>query len=368
MSKKVRGFVITWEGQYNGPYPIPSSEQSYRDHAALLDAVLMTHGGILRPDSGEWFRHSSIGSEFAGYLLNEARTRGKIYLPSSVPYGLNTRQAFYELLGQPERWPAIADGLVEMALTGFDAPWDGILYDYPNIPADLLRAQERFVTVLSRAARANGLPFGVAFIGITPEDESWLPSLDVLRDITDWLDYYMYVYWGAPAAPSPFWWCEASIENALRHGFQPERIYLGLFVACWYYDTEQKFNYWITHDQAMQIVRDSGAAVEWMESHPAGLIREKYARIGDAGHLWIEDGDTVRARLRLVDEYNLGGVMLFELGCEAESVWDAIAEWKRPAPDPAFCCRPARPSTKRPKTGNDHCALLGYGGLFAGEA
>jgi len=332
MGRRVRAWILPWEGQYNGPYLIPSSEQSYRENKALLDMVLPAYGGLLLPDTGEWVRHNCIGGEFATYLLNTSRETNQAYLPAVTPFGatIDSKDLFLALLEEPRRWPAIADGLVEMALTDFDAPWSGVLYDWPDIPADKVRAQERFATVLSRAARANGLPFAVAFRGIVPGDEDWSPSLDVLRDITDQFDYYMYTYWNLPYSPSPFWWAESSIQNALRHGFESKRIYLGLFLASWYYDTAAPFHYWITHDQAMQIVRENGATVNWVEDHPAGLIREKYAAIGRAGHLWIEDGDTVRARLALVDKYGLGGVMLFVLGCESESVWQAIAEWKRP--------------------------------------
>lgn len=332
MSKQVRGFIVTWEGQNNGPYPIPSSERSYRDHKALLDAALTTHGGILQAD-GTWTRHSSTESRFATYLLDTTRALNQDYLPASVPWGaVGGQDSFLDLLEQPSRWQGIADGLVEMALTNSDAPWSGILYDWPDIPADKVSAQEQFVAVISDTTRAAGLPFGVSFRGIVPGDESWSPSLDVLRDITDWFDYYMYIYWNQPYSPSPFWWAEASVENALQHGFQARQIYLGLFVACYYYG--DGFNYWITHDQAMQLVRENGATVEWVEDHAAGLIREKYAKIGKTGHLWIHDGDTLQPRLALADEYDLGGVMLFVLGCGAESVWQAIAEWKAPESKP----------------------------------
>jgi len=273
--------MVTWQ-EYYGPYLIPSSEQSYRDHAALLDVVMPTHGGILISANNEWVRHSSTGSAFSSYLLDTARKTKQAYLPSCEPFGSipGNREAFLDLLEEPGRWPAIADGLVEMALTDFDAPWSGILYDWPDIPADKVQAQERFATVLSRAARANGLPFAVAFRGTVPADESWSPSLDVLRDITDQFDCYMYIYWNLPYSPSPFWWARASIENALQHGFQPKQIYLGLFLASYYYNLDERFRHWITHDQAMQIVRENEATVNWVEDHPAGLIREKYARIG----------------------------------------------------------------------------------------
>jgi len=328
MGKQVRAFLQMWEEQH-GPYSIPTSEGAYRAHARLIDAALPNHGGILKPTTGEWVRHNCTGGEFATYLLGTSRKANQAYLPAVTPFGatIDGKDLFLALLEEPRRWPAIADGLVEMALTDFDAPWSGILYDWPDIPAEKVRAQEQFVAVLSQKARAAGLPFGVAFRGIVPGDEDWSPSLDVLRDTADWLDYYIYVYWDQPYSPSPFWWCEASIQNALRHGFKPQGIYLGLFVACWYYG--EGFHHWITCDQAMQIVRENGARVKWIEDHPAGLIREKYATIGEAGHLWIEDGETVKARLRLVDKYGLDGVMLFVLGCEAESVWDTIAEWKQ---------------------------------------
>jgi len=339
--KTVQAWLIPWDGQYNGPYPIPSSEQSYRDHLRLIDAVLPAHGGVLQPSTGEWTRQPSVDNAFSTYLMNEARVLRQQYVPifglwpgSHGPYGQEGEAEFLELLQQPERWPGVADGLVRMAQTSADAPWNGMVYDYfgggGRWPDESMRAHERFCRTVSETVRAAGMRFGVSFRGIIPTDESWSPSLDVFREITDFFEYYMFVYWDKPFSPSPFWWHRASIENALRHGFEPGQIYLGLLTNSWYYDFEQGFNYWITHDQAMQIVRENGARVRWVEDHAAGLIREKYAAIGRAGHLWIEDGDTVRARLALVDKYGLGGIMLFVLGSEAESVWDAIAEWKRP--------------------------------------
>jgi hypothetical protein len=363
MKKRVYATIMPYQ-EMHGPYTIQTSEQAYRQYQTLIDGVLPVHGGILQPESGTWTRHNSITGDFASYLIDTVRERDQGYWPACVPYGMGGEGAFLVLLEQPRRWPGIAGGLVKMALLDFDAPWSGVLYDYPGgggkWTGEQVRAQERFVTVLSQAVRTAGLPFAVAFRGIVPADESRSPSLDVFRDITDRLDYYMYVYWASPYSPSPFWWHRASIENALRHGVRARNIYLGLFVASWYYDTGQGFHHWITHDQAMQIVRENGARVEWVEDHAAGLIREKCAAIGDAGHLWIEDGDTIKPRLALVDEYGLGGVMLFVLGCEDESVWDVIAEWKRGVPHR----QPGRP-IKRPKTGNHHCGLSASGGLLS---
>lgn len=339
MAKMVRAWVVPWEGQYNGPYHIPCSDQAYRAHKSQIDAVLPTHGGTLRPETGEWFRHESASGEFSRYLRRAAKRAGQEYVPvfNQWPQGAEGERQFLELLKQPRRWSAIAEGFVEMAQASSDWPWDGTIYDFYNggsvgaWSVEVLRTQQEFCRTMAEAAQVSGLPFGVAYIGIVPEDESWNPSLDTFREFVDFLEYYMFIYWDKPYSPSPYWWAKESIENVLRHGIEPGRIYLGIQNVAYYYDFDERFKHWITHADAMQIVRENGATVEWVEDHEAGLIREKYAAIGDNGHLWIHDGDTVRPRLALVDKYGLGGVMLFVLGCGAESVWQAIRAWKRPS-------------------------------------
>jgi len=314
-----------------GDYPVPTSEASYLAHSDLIDTVFPFGGSIL-PD-GTWGQAPCLYRPFAQLLPAWAEQARQQYTPFLDPGHGSDGSAIRAVLDDANLQRKAVDDAILLALTRFDAPWGGMVYDALGAAlgdASYHDKQHEFINLLSDAAHRAGLTFSVAFRGIRPEDESWSAiKLDRIAGVVDIFDYYFYGWWLAPCSTGPYWWAVRGIENALAHGIKPESIYVGIPNYARYWTEGYRSSQDMIHDQAMQIIRDSGARVRWIESHPTGLIREKYAAIGD-GHLWIQDGDTVRARLALVDKYNLGGAMLFIPGMEAESVWQAIAEWKRP--------------------------------------
>ena len=42
--------------------------------------------------------------------------------------------------------------------------------------------------------------------------------------------------------------------------------------------------------------------------------------------MWIEDIDSLKEKVSLIKEYNLGGVASWELGMETEDVWGMLKE------------------------------------------
>jgi len=315
-----------------GDYPVPTSEAAYLTHSNLIDTAT-PYGGTLQAD-GTWAQAPCLDRPFARALPSWARQAGQQYAPFLDPGHGTDGSAIRAVLDDTALQQKAAEGAIALALARFDAPWDGMLYDALGAAlgdASYHDKQHDFMGRLSDAAHRAGLAFAVAFRGIRPEDESWSSvKLDRIVGVADIFDYYFYAWWLAPCSTGPYWWNRAGLDNALEHGIRPESIYLGIGNYARYWSAGYKTSQDMTHDQAMQIASASGAAVNWVEDHPTGLIREKYAAVND-GHLWIQDGDTVKPRLALVDEYGLGGVMLFIAGMGAESVWDAIAEWKTPA-------------------------------------
>jgi len=328
MAKLIQTFLrLTAIG---GDYPVPTSEASYLAHQALIDEVCIL-GGALASD-GTWSQAPALQEPFAQSLLGHATGAGQRYTPFLNPGHGSDKTAIHAVLDDPALQQAAADDMLALATTRFDAPWQGVVYDALHLEAGYMGKQEQFLRLLSYTAQSAGLSFGVSHPGTRPEDESTWLSLDTIAQIADVYDCYFYGWWLAPCSIGPYWWVVQGIENALKHGIPARRIYLGIPNYARYYPASNDYTtaYDITYDQAMQIVHDNNSFVQWIESDETGLIREKYADVGQ-GHIWISDGDTVRHRLELVDHYSLGGVMLFIPGMGAESVWDAIAEWKTPA-------------------------------------
>lgn len=300
-----------------GGYPAPTSEQSYQANKSLVDTVIPL-GGTLQAD-GSWLR---ISNDFVLSLPGWAQAANQQYTPAMNP-GHGDTTNLYIVLDNAALQETAADEMIANATTDFDAPWDGIVYDAVGLAvAGYPAKQAIFINLLSQHAQGAGIPFTVACKGQSADGQWDLPLLGSLD--VDAVIIYCYDWDQSPYSIGPFWWDDLCVQYALGH-VSASRLTLGIPIYCRYWEVAGQA---MTHSQATQIAAGAGATVGWIEDHITGLIREKYAGVG-AGHLWIEDGGTVRSRLELSNTYGLAGAMLFTPGMEAGSVWPVIAQWKK---------------------------------------
>ena len=106
---------------------------------------------------------------------------------------------------------------------------------------------------------------------------------------------------------------------------------LGNFARYWP-STDEGESDEITYEQAMRLVAETGATVEWVEANQNGVVRESFARVG-GGHLWIHDAETIRQELTCVDQYKLMGATLFAPGMGDTGQWNVLTDWVYPYKD-----------------------------------
>ena len=248
----------------------------------------------------------------------------------------NDRQGTLAVLADPQLQTTAAAHLVELARSGrFDSPWDGVYLDIEGIAFSHRSDMSGFLYRLARAVKDAGLLFGVSVGGVTqadtgnPDRDDAL-DLGVASEVADFVDLRCYDYASdPPLSIAPYWWVEACVQYALKKGVSPEQMTLGLASFSQYWpDSDAGPQQQITHDKAMQIVKDAGATVEWIESNQNGLVRESYARLG-SGHLWIHDERSYRYGLDLVDQYGLLSSTIFAPGMGNVGLWQTIEAWEQ---------------------------------------
>lgn len=303
-----------------GEYPVPSSEASYLTHGSLIDTAI-PFGGTLQAD-GSWSR---VSNAFVIALPGLAQEMGHRYTPALNP-GHGDTTNLYAVLDDPRAQAAAAAAMMDMATSDFDAPWDAIIYDAPGLKvAGYPAKQADFINLLAECAGGR-VPFLLATKGHYTGD-TMFPPLATIN--AGGVILYCYNINEPPYSVGPLWWQRACVEYALANGVAESNLYLGqgLFSRLWL-DGEDASRV-LTNEQALRMAKENGAPVRWIESDNRGLVREKCARM-DNGVVWLSDGDTIRQRLGLVDEYKLAGIMLYSPGLGDESVWRTIADWKRP--------------------------------------
>lgn len=80
----------------------------------------------------------------------------------------------------------------------------------------------------------------------------------------------------------------------------------------------------VSMSTAIDAYTDAGATPAWNEETGQNYV---YYELNGSGYrIWLEDETSVRARLQLVDEFNLGGAAYWKLGMETDDIWDVVSE------------------------------------------
>lgn len=76
---------------------------------------------------------------------------------------------------------------------------------------------------------------------------------------------------------------------------------------------------------AEQFVANHGIEMRWDEE-----TCQNYGEITEGEtfyQVWLEDEQSIGAKLNIMEKYNVGGVAAWRLGFEKPSIWDVIADY-----------------------------------------
>ena len=318
--------MITWGDE--------TDEAAYTLRRSLLDDLYPMHGGKLRAD-GTWLQQSvRIDAPFSVQLPVLAREAGQRYAPVLEDYSSEECMAF---LDSPELWEGAIDDLLLLIDSRFDAPWDGVMYGFEGAPSTYQAQTTDWFSMLAEALQSEGM---LALMGFPGRRGDTGPAYDgyytfdyrALGPVMDRINYGIAGYWApAPVTKGPYWWVKESLEYGLETCEIPaSKVYAyltGWCLWCPYLESRQNMGY----DQAMEMIGDT--PIEWVEENVNGLVRENCAVLED-GVMWLLDGDYLNARLSLIDRYGIDGLGIYHPAWIADSLWQAIADWKRPASKP----------------------------------
>lgn len=306
--------IGTWLRMYpvNGDYPIPMDDAAYKTQADLFSRIYPTFGGKLQ-QNGSWLQETWKFSSWARGLHKQ----GKLYMPTLT----NDRLGVLTVLDNPDLQCKAVDEIAAIAMTRFDAPWDGVLVDIEGPPSVYRDRLSDFYRLLVDKLHEVGLIVNIRVRGRTGDngpdyDDAYTNDFAAIAEIADMTTMDLYGYWNpTPRGISPYWWQRACIEYALSKGFRPGQLNLGA-------GTYSRIgnSTCICQDQAFEM---ADAGVMWIEANKNGIIREWY----DPYHaMWLHDGLTLRQSLALVDEYGLG-FDLFTPSMAGADVWDVLRAW-----------------------------------------
>ena len=242
---------------------------------------------------------------------------GMMDVTSEIMNHYDNRQALIE---------KIVEGCMEYNL-------DGINIDFENMKKEDIDLFSRFIIELEPRLKEIG---AVLSVDVTAPDgsDTWSLCFDrtVLGDVADYLIFMAYDQYGASSdqagTTAGYNWVELNIKKFLEtYEVESEKLVLAipLYARLWTIDNNGIVDgrTAIPMNQIDDVI-PSDVERKWDDELKQNYV--EYTEDGETKQMWIEDIDSLKEKVSLIKEYNLGGVASWELGMETEDVWGMLKE------------------------------------------
>ncbi len=210
---------------------------------------------------------------------------------------------------------------------------DGINIDFENMKKEDVDLFSRFIIELEPRLKEIGQ---VLSVDVTAPDgaDTWSLCFDrtVLGDVADYLIFMAYDQYGGSSnvagTTAGYDWIELNLKKFLEtYEVESDKLILAvpLYARLWTEDANGN----VTGQEPIPMNEidetiPQDAEKTWDEELKQYYV--EYERNGRKYKIWIEDIESLKAKLSLINQYNLGGVAAWEKGMELDEVWQVIKE------------------------------------------
>ena len=239
-----------------------------------------------------------------------------------------TIDEFSEIINDYELRKVMIDDILEY-VKKYDL--DGINLDFEYMYGEDKDAFSKLVVELAPRLRAMNACLSVD-VTAPDGDKDWSECYDrnVIGEVADYIVFMGYDQYGANGLGSTaeYRWVENSINKIIKYSEVPsEKIVLGLpfYTKLWKTKDGKKVgNPETISMKNMKSNIPSGVSKEWLEDAQQYYI--EYERGGFLYKLWVEDEESFKKKLQLVNEYNLAGSAYWRKGFESNEAWNVVKE------------------------------------------
>ena len=322
-------------------YAEPVYEANTRDHKinlgwhviggvggndTLESAVAQTEG--LNVISPTWFTLTGNEGEFSSFAaasyVQRAHEMG-LEVWGLVGNVESVDVDMYELLSRSSsRWKLITN--LVAAAQEYDL--DGINIDFENLSLDAGEPFIQFIRELSIPCRKYGIVLSVDnYVPMNHTDHYDRAEQGVVADYVIIMGYDEH-YNGSKEAGSvaSINFVENGIKNTVADVPAKKVINaLPFYTRLWETKGTTVESQAVGMEMAQEYVSNHSIAIRWDET-----TCQNYGEFqsGDSFcQVWLEDADSIRVKLNIMDKYEIGGVAAWRLGFETPDIWDVIGEY-----------------------------------------
>ncbi len=210
---------------------------------------------------------------------------------------------------------------------------DGINIDFENMKQEDVDLFSRFIIELEPRLKEIGL---VLSVDVTAPDgaATWSLCFDraVLGDVADYLIFMAYDQYGGSSTvagtTAGYDWIELNLKKFLEtYEVESDKLILAvpLYARLWEEDSNGKVigQEPIPMNEIQETIPQN-ASKTWADNLKQNYV--EYEEDGTKYKIWIEDIESLKAKISLISEYNLGGIAAWEKGMETDEVWQVIKD------------------------------------------
>lgn len=280
----------------------------------------------------------TLVNEGQGRINDNAGDRGTQYVEWAHSNGYKvwpsiSNNSYIETTAEIMRDYNLRQGLIENIVSlvvKYDL--DGINIDFENMHDEDKDLFSRFIIELKPRLNEIG---AVLSVDVTAPDgsEEWSLCYDrhVIGDVADYIVFMAYDQNGDSAAEpgtnAGYNWVKANIEKFLgQEDVEANKIILGIpfYTRLWEVSNGKIVEIWRINMNVIDEIVPDGATKTWNDDLKQYYV--EFVEDGRTNMIWVEDDESIREKLSLVQEYELAGAAYWEKDRETDSVWSVISE------------------------------------------
>ena len=249
---------------------------------------------------------------------------------SNAPAANESLEITSEIMNSYENRKKLIEEIVD-ACVAYDL--DGINIDFENMKQEDIDLYSRFIIELTPRLNEIGM---VVSVDVTAPDggETWSMCFDrnVIGDVADYIIFMAYDQNGISSTTAGttagYNWIELNLVKFLQtEEIDSDKLILGIpfYTRIWTVDANGDVvrNPTVNMEDIEDVIPD-GVQKTWDDE-----LKQYYVEYQDGEYtrkMWIEDVESLKAKVSLVNENNLAGVASWQYGMETEDVWPMLEE------------------------------------------
>lgn len=268
---------------------------------------------------------ANIGVDGQAYV-DWAHANGYDVWPMLSNSELGDMDAVSKILSTFETRAYLIENIVKELI---DARVDGINVDFENMYQEDKDNYSRFLIELAPRLHELGLTLSV---DVTAPDgsETWSLCFDrnVIGNVADYIIFMGYDQNGVSSTKAGTVagadWVELNIKKFLgQEGVESNKLILGIpFYTRLWQETDGTLTSSVVNMRSVTI--PEGVEKKWDENTKQYYI--EYEQDGTLYKMWIEDEESIKAKLDLINQYNLAGAGFWSKDRESNTIWNIIKE------------------------------------------